>query len=884
MGDTPSWDDLNPAAPNDTKSPEIHAPEPQAIVPQAEVPESAPEWGSLSKAEPAEAHVAPEWDDLGSKEDHYGTFGQQALTAIEGAGQGILGPLAPMILKATGAKPEDMAARAEQNPWVHGISEGVGFGASMLAGTGEAALLTKAGEAALQAAKIGEATSIAGKVGSAAIKGAVEGGLFQLGEEGSKYVLGTEDPETPVANSLANIGYAGLLGGGLTAGMGITGMGASKGLKAISNTRAAKGLSQFLEDFGSRWKYHTENPDVAESVVNELRDFHGSTAEAMDDIYGQSGKKAQAISQLTKDVSPDQLSNHLNEIGKIIKSAPSKVTENPEIRELFSEWENKVTPTKDPVTYQPINSPDAADVFQATDYLKRRLQAIAKFNSQNVTLSEQGLRNGAGNLSGAISDTLENTSVWDKAGEFQKELNKAVSEFIPANKDFLSKFTEKELGENTVSPGKVNTYVNQLGKSAAEIKQSMMKNYLKAADSFRSRVNDLHARLGIESPLKETPMQAVKGTIGMETPGGSFADKVNSFGINRMASSISQTIAGADMGFNAGGVPGALAGAAAGHVAPYLESAIGKKIREHAVPSILRILSSGKPGALAEALEHADNVSRGQSATVLGINSLFSGAKIAGQQAASFEAKEKDREKIKKFVEGGGTTRQMQNELQKEMQQKKRMPSQNFADGGAVSPQPMQIQESQEAPDHFSEVFPTQNIMMNAAKGRVYSYLNTLRPQPNASKLPFDDEPDNKEPTRIYEKAVDIAASPLSIIHSIKNGSLTPEELGHFKSMWPEIHSQLSQGMTKKVIEAQQKKEKPPYRIRQAMSLFLGAPLDSTMTQQMIQAAQSVYVKKQPPGQAGKPQGKPKKGTSTLSDVSKQYQTGVQAAASRSRS
>lgn len=831
------------------------------------------------------------FDDLVDDSQKHETLGSYADAAVQSVRHGILGPFADLQDKYMPDASDN--AQDSENLEAHPVINAVGNIAGLLTPGGEGALLGKAGSAASEAIGLGNATSQASKIGSTAIKSAVEMGLFQTGDEASKYILGKEDPEEPVASALTNIGAASLFGGAAGLGLGVLGQGAAKGLKAISDNRAMNGFSQLLKDAGSTWnEIYQKGASRAESLIGELNDLHGNTSDAMDEIYGASGKKSQAIKTLTENMDPSKVQDHINDVSKIIRNAPRALADDPTFQNAVSDWESKTSTQKDPFTGQTISNPSPSDTFQATDNFKRQLQEWGQYNKEFTPPSEAAWRNGAKSLATNVKGTLEDSGVWGQAGEFQKGLNKAVSDFIPANKDFLSKFTEKELGDRVISPGKVNTYVNQLGKSNAEIKQSMMQNYVESAEAFHQQFNDLHARFGLESPLKPTPLSVTKGTYGVTPPGAELAHKLNSFGINNFVTSASQHVGGGIAGYEEGkrhggvlgGVAGAVAGGILGHFMPYVEDAAVRKIKSYAVPTVLRLLGSGKPEALIQALEHADNVQRGQSAMRLGVNSLFSGAKLTAQQAYALKAREADKEKIKKFVEGGGVTKQLQNQLQSDAQNQPQQPvAQSFAEGGAVEAQPSPVPtQVSNKPDHFSEAFPAQSMLMSAAKGRVYNYLNSIRPQPSTAKLPFDAVAPTTSKDRSYDKAVSIAASPLHIMHSMRDGSLTPEELGHFKSMWPEVHNQLSKQMTKRITEEQLKGERPSHRVRQSMSLFLGTPLDSTMTPQAIQAAQAVYMnqKTPPPNQ---PPTKSKKDTSKLGDVSKDYQTSTQAAEARQK-
>lgn len=164
--------------------------------------------------------------DQEMKEEKFGTPGQQVLTGIEGAAKGFAGPIATWAEKGLsdigvpGLTPEEQEARAEVNPWTHGLAEAGTFAGSLLTGTGEAALLSKAGEAALPIAEAigigGKGAGMLGKIGSHVVRGAVENGLYQTGDEVSKWI---NDPNS-IESAIPQIGLAAAIGGGIGLGGG----------------------------------------------------------------------------------------------------------------------------------------------------------------------------------------------------------------------------------------------------------------------------------------------------------------------------------------------------------------------------------------------------------------------------------------------------------------------------------------------------------------------------------------------------------------------------------------------------------------------------------------------------------------------------------------
>lgn len=175
------------------------------------IPEQAPDQGSLP---PFEATKPPN-GDLPAFEDTQDPDAKPtgkdrgAITAaLEGAGQGIAGPLAPLAEKRFGkVKSEDIKATEEAHPIAHVVGELGGFGASMLTGVGEAGLLAKAGQGVVKGA---EALGIGSKIAQGAAKAAVEMGLLQAGNEATQAILDAPNSTGAIAS---HIGLSAMLGG-----------------------------------------------------------------------------------------------------------------------------------------------------------------------------------------------------------------------------------------------------------------------------------------------------------------------------------------------------------------------------------------------------------------------------------------------------------------------------------------------------------------------------------------------------------------------------------------------------------------------------------------------------------------------------------------------
>jgi len=199
-------------------------------------------------------------DSLSSRE----TPSEKILTGLEGAAQGFAGPLATAAelglskLGIPNISAEDIAARQQANPWIHGIAEAGGLGAGLASGVGEAGLIAKGVGKILP-----EALPALGKLGSTALKAFISNAAITGGDQISQAMIGQGDPEHPVSSALVNAGIGGLLGGIFEGGMGaakqlnlgskatsfLAGMGAqAKGLEGEEAARAVNLFDRGLYD------------------------------------------------------------------------------------------------------------------------------------------------------------------------------------------------------------------------------------------------------------------------------------------------------------------------------------------------------------------------------------------------------------------------------------------------------------------------------------------------------------------------------------------------------------------------------------------------------------------------------------------------------------
>lgn len=752
--------------------------------------------------------------DLTIQKEHalqskYGTTEQQVKAGLEGVAKGIAGPLATLAeTKGLGVSPEDIAGREEANPATHLGGEALGFVAGAALPVSQIKALGMAGEAG--AAAMG----LEGAVGTAAKLG-IENALYTIGDETSKAI--TNNPAS-IQSAAMHVGLSGLLGAGLGFGIGKVG--------ELWKAKVGPEADQFVQDFSGRLKAHAEGAlPTADMVHSELANEFHAVESAKSDLRGLEGLKSHEIAQLLPQEVNPQMVQQANNVLKETEALLSKAEAEPGIYQgsrlpaLRDYGARLATTLADPeLTGQGL--------FTALDDFKKGLGSLKKWD---ITMGETDKPAASlmGDLYHAVRTSLEDPAVWGKAGERQAAINKLWTEHIPASKDFARTFTENVAGEQVISPTKVNTLLNGLGKPNAEIRLEKLSNYLEANNKLYKELDQIHSNLGIDNPYKRPELTTIKGVLRNLTPGMKAADFVQ-----KQASNAAAEALGSGLGAVAGhmsGVPGGeYMGGLFGHYAikPFLRTLM---------PSLIQpLLKVGASGAgLKAALEGASAIAKGESL-------LASSAKALFEVGSSAEMRElvPDKAQIDK--------------LEKSLLSVREKPESITNAGGALS---------HYMPEHATVLASTAQNAIN--------YLHTQEPQETRAGVLDRVVPPSPMAEATYRAALEIAESPLSVLWRVKSGTLRPEHVTHLQNLYPALLPSITQSVTSAMVTALSKDGVVPFKLRGSLSTLLGQPMDSTFSQPSMAAAQATFTPPQPP------QGGPgmKKSTKTLSKSAELHQT-----------
>lgn len=744
-----------------------------------------------------------------------------ALTAFtEGAAQGALGPIAPFAERVGGRKPEDILATSEAHPIVHGLGEAVGFGAGMLANP-----FAKAGEAVAGGLGLmGEGAGIGTRLAAGAAKMATEMGLYQASDEASKVVL---DAPNSAGQAAVNIGLSAILGGAL--GAPLTGLG-----------EAAKGVanSQFLKDFTDRLAARGAGIHPNELMEKEFNDAIGTYHAMNDELTGPQGLKSQALAKVMPQSMTPEIRDQAQTIVDQGQKAISKMVDSGVSDRYIQKFTQDLNGLQETLT-DPAAS--VADHFDALNEYKKNLYDYSKGNFGPFAVPRYheayDFLNITKGLGYDAKVALEDPEVWGKAADLQKNLNRSWTDVLPAVKDAQSKFMEKVGGEYVPSPAKFQTYLNQNGKATTEtIRQKMMGNFVDGLQNHFDQIGKIYDAAGVENPYPPVGMNTLKESLQKTSAGTKLADtwftKVGPQGV-------------ADF---LGGATGGLLGHATGiPEAGFAGAYLGKWALGPVFGSVIKPLMEKGPdvAAFRAAMAYGKNVIEGNAQLTKSAANLFS----SGMKTVPSHYLPSDADLDK---------------LSKQVQQASLNPATLPGVTGNVG---------HYLPEHAQSVGQT--------AGAAVTYLNSLKPQ-NPRQNPLDSHiPVSKAQEAPYRRALSIAEQPLMALQHIKNGTLLPQDVQTLKAVYPDYYNKMSQELMGAMANHLSKDETVPYRTRQSLSLFLGQPMDSTMTPTGILSAQSAYAPQPMDAGQSQPGSKPKKSTSKLEGIAKSSMTASQSRESR---
>lgn len=149
---------------------------------------------------------------------------------------------------------------------------------------------------------------------------------------------------------------------------------------------------------------------------------------------------------------------------------------------------------------------------------------------------------------------------------------------------------------------------------------------------------------------------------------------------------------------------------------------------------------------------------------------------------------------------------------------------------------------------------PEQDMALGVITTRVMQYLSTQRPGIKEGGLLNKTREPSKLEKQNYARTLQIAENPAVVLRRIKDGTLISKDVQDMQAMYPEAYNEYLYLITKEVVEKKTENQNIPFKVRKGISLFSGMPLDTSLSPQAIQMAQSTFQPQGQPQQPGLPQ------------------------------
>lgn len=794
---------------------------------------------------------------------------QQVKAFTEGAASGATFGLSTAAERLSDvATPEDINRRREYNPGIHGLGQAAGLTASMLTGVGEGALIARGASALVPRV----ATSALGRIGSTAARMAAENAMFTAGDEASKMFAG--DPHQSLETAAADIGMSGLIGmvaGGALKGTGeLWEMGPGRKLgdmmKAIANK--SQGLPSELKlasgiELAPEMEAALSSSPEARQAFQTLQESSTKSGvqaqESLNKFYTDvDGAITSTIGKTPEDIA-SVASSSKAEVGKSFQDSLSKAVEAKvkPISEQYERFAEKFKSAEISPTQKVSLANDIAAMIaeQGLDKgpneagLKLAQKAIAQLQHQNTAQDLRAYAQGLYEVApygsemyqtgralrkifnSGMESTLENKMAAQSPHlvEQYRNVNAEYSKF----RDLLSEMNDRlRLGregkagaEGFVSALKSadpESVASRLSlKGDVNLQSVLEQQFPEIAGLARSHElnNIVRASLNksgegldpkkffknfnkLEPELRNylLPQEGVARIGALEHLVNQVPTRMNPSGtaktLDALWSKIPESAAGLVAMLTGHNPIGAYVLGKAAHY-------IGREVPDAVRLALLKYMgSSGQISA--QGLKAAAAVA---SQTIKGERSLTKAALSVFDDVGAQVIPHPSSEKIDKLKD--------------------------TLDKVAANPEKLGTDDNR-----IGHYLPDHAVALGMISSRAVSYLASLRPS-TAPAAPLDPErKPSKMEEQAYRQALIIAEQPLTVLKSIKEGSLTPQDIQHLQQLYPQLAVRMRDKLTTAMVEAKSEQRTIPYKTKMSMSLFLAQPLESSLQPANIMAAQ----------------------------------------------
>lgn len=904
--------------PNDSGAPQASAPQSQAL-PQAQA--QAQIQGQSQSNKPLMFDDIPAEGQASTSADE-STPGEGLVAGLEGAGRGILGPLAPLAERHLFNVPySDIKNREERHPVASGVGEAAGLIGGAMAGVGEGAAMESAGKLGAEALGLAQPATYAAKVGSAAVRGAIEGAVLQSSDETSRMVISPETADLSAQSALANVGMAAAFGGG--AGAFITGA-VSPLWKATIGTKLEGVLTDIQGKLGGVDKPEgktsvkdlenaigtTFDPSVRGVIDGSpIAQYNASRLNQTDTVMA--GRKFQDIIRSTTDDLGDKAAETLGKEPSFLEDVkrPDKyetgrsITEGihddlkPEVDAVNSRYEAIKAPLQQTIVTQPEKQMISDQVAQkAIAEGWHKSANDANMNLVSKVLDKLPQQQTVQDFDKFISN-LQKDNQWGSESyqaaksirDIMRQAQEAVissrlspevlTEYQGTRAAYKSLMDKIDSIDQHISVGKwegPQTFLDALkekGESSGEQMLSRLSgknkaNVLEVLQQFPTalnRVKDYH----VNELLGDAAIQARSQNLGI---------KVNTSRLMKnfreMSPQLQSLIANPEQQAKLEAIDTAMNRLKdPTHNWSNTARTVDKHMSSAASPMsmVMELLAEHAYGVPLLGFIARSGLSEGIAAGRLSMLKYLGSNKAV--DGTAFKSMAQLISNSYKF--GNMVTKAVDNVMKPGAQVilAKSMPTQKERDK-----LDSMVAKSKDDPNVVAQLtnskvghyMPEHQVGLSSAVTNNMQYLAQLKPHPQFISPLDKTMPVDPIAQARYNRALDIANNPAIVLQHIKDGTLKVTDIQDLKTMYPAVY----QGIVQKVSNSMaENRGSIPYKTRIGLSLLVGQPVDSSMSPNAIRSAQPLPKSPQSP----QPTTKNKKGTSSLGKSNKQYMTPGQA-------
>lgn len=170
---------------------------------------------------------------------------------------------------------------------------------------------------------------------------------------------------------------------------------------------------------------------------------------------------------------------------------------------------------------------------------------------------------------------------------------------------------------------------------------------------------------------------------------------------------------------------------------------------------------------------------------------------------------------------------------------------------------------------------PESTGALNGALIRANQFLTAKMPKtPPPTPLGGEFQPSQAEKAK-FERYSSVIENPISVMSTIHDGTITPESVEALSTVYPKMYDQMRGAVFSALADHKSKDGPIPYSAKMGLTLFMGQPMDGTLTPQSILSHQPPPQTPQMPS-APQGKGKSKGALSKLGKSASLYATGDQ--------